>query len=103
VSFGDLHPAERVAQVELVLAERPELGAPAFSRPTLEAMRVVKLALVENDVTDEQFEDVLGEWRAHAATLSEHAADAAGYELRRFAQILDGLRDVPEEAEPREP
>jgi hypothetical protein len=95
--FSDLHPAERVAQVELVLAERPELGAPAFSRPTRVAMGVVKRALVDDAVSDEEFEDVLGEWRAHAESLSEHDRDAAQYELKRFARILDGLRDPPAE------
>jgi hypothetical protein len=99
--FSDLHPAERVAKVELVLADHPEPGAPAFSRPTRVAMGIVKRALVDDTVSDEEFEDVLAEWRAHAATLSEHDADAAGYELRRFARILDGLREPPaEEDEP---
>jgi hypothetical protein len=95
--FSDLHPAERVAQVELVLAGHDEPGAPAFTRPTRVAMGIVKRALVDDTVSDEEFEDVLGEWRKHRATLSEHDADAAGYELRRFARILDGLRDPPAE------
>jgi hypothetical protein len=99
--FSDLHPSERVAKVELVLAGHEEPGMPAFSRPTRVAMGIVKRALVDDSVSDEEFEDVLGEWRAYRATLSEHDADAAGYELRRFASILDGLRDPPaEEAEP---
>jgi hypothetical protein len=99
--FSDLHPAERVAQVELVLAGHDEPGAPAFTRPTRVAMGIVKRALVDDTVSDEEFEDVLGEWRKHRATLSEHDADAAGYELRRFARILDGLRDPQaEEDEP---
>jgi hypothetical protein len=99
--FADLHPAERVAQIELVLADHPEPGAPTFTRPTLEAMRAVKLALVDDAVSDEQFEELYGEWRAYAATLSEHDADAGDHSLRQFVAILDGLREPPaEEDEP---
>jgi hypothetical protein len=101
VSFADLDPSARVSQVELVLADHATVGAPAFSRPTREAMGVVKRALVDDAVSDEEFEDVLGEWRAHAATLSEHDADAAGYELRRFARVAAGFREPPAEEEPR--
>jgi hypothetical protein len=95
--FADLPTSERVGVVEAVLADHPEPGAPAFTRETRIAMTTVKRALVDDSMSDEEFEDVLGEWRAYRATLSEHDADAATHELKRFAQILDGMRDPPAE------
>jgi hypothetical protein len=41
-------------------------------------------------------------WHEHLDTLSDHDADAARYELKRFAQILGGLagRDSREDSGP---
>ena len=92
MTFADLDSFEKVAAVERHLAQRPMPGAPRLSVPTLEAMRRVRLALVADDISDETFAEILGDWGDHLATLSAHDADAARYEQRRFVQIVEGLR-----------
>jgi hypothetical protein len=102
VSFAGLDPAERVASVERHLAQQPPLpGAPRLSIVTLEQLRRVELAIVDDDVTDERFLALVDDWNAYLATLSEHDQDAASYALRRFTQVAEGLRGpAREEAEP---
>jgi hypothetical protein len=98
VTYSDLDPFERVAAVERHLAQlEPLPGAPRLGVETLEQMRRVRLGLCDDRLSDEDFVELLGEWNVHLGTLEPDAADAARYELKRFGQILDGLRG-PEEA-----
>jgi hypothetical protein len=93
VTFAELPPAERVALAERHLAQiPPPLGSPQLGISTLERMRRLRLALCDDRISDEEFVELLGEWNVHLGTLEPDAADAARYELKRFGQILDGLR-----------
>jgi hypothetical protein len=93
VSFERLSPVERVAVAEAHLAqlELPP-GSPRLGVGTLERLRLVKLALADDDVSDDRFVELLAEWDAHLGTLDAHDADAARFELRRYTQIVEGLR-----------
>lgn len=102
MSFTDLDPFEKVAAVERHLAQlEPLPGTPRFDVPTLEAMRRVKLAFADDRVSDEELGEIAADWTEHLGSLDPHDADAARFELRRFAEILDGLRGPEmEEDEP---
>jgi hypothetical protein len=98
VSFEPLCPVERVAVAEAHLAqlELPP-GSPRLGIRTLERLRLVKLALADDDVSDEAFVELLTDWNQHLGTLDAHTADAAAFELRRYTQIVEGLRPAARE------
>jgi hypothetical protein len=98
VTFGDLDPAERVAAAEAHLAqlELPP-GSPQLGVETLQELRHLKLALADDDVSDEAFVELLTDWTQHLDTLDALTADAARFELRRYTQIVEGLRPAAQE------
>jgi hypothetical protein len=100
VSFDEMTAVERIALIDRHLAAiTPEDDANRFTAATGTAIGRMRYALVDDDLTDEQFAARLAEWNEHLATLSEPEAASARYELQAFVQILDGLRG-PEEDEP---
>jgi hypothetical protein len=97
VSFERLSPVERVALVERHLAQHALPGTPTLAVRTLEALRQVQLALVDEEVSDGRVRELLEAWADHLTTLSAHEADAARHRLSEFCRLADGLRG-PEEA-----
>jgi hypothetical protein len=92
VSFDRLSPAEKVAAVERHQAQHTIPGGPTLSVRTLETLRQVQLALVDEAVSDERFQELLGEWDDHLAALDAHTADAARHRLSGFTRLAEGLR-----------
>ena len=104
MTFRDLDEVEqRLRIVEGYLAQIPALeGSPELAPATRTALQRAKRALCE-DLESEERQYELQVWHEHLDTLSEHDADAATYELKRFTQILGGLARPGSREEEGEP
>jgi hypothetical protein len=98
VSFERLDPVERVALAERHVRQLGSLpGSPRLGVRTLEAMRLVELALCDDEISDERFQEFVDAWADHLKTLSPVDADEARHRLQEFGRVVEGLRGPPTE------
>jgi hypothetical protein len=92
VTFERLSPTERVAVAEAHLAQLELPGSPRLGVETLARQRILKVALADDEASDERFVELLAAWREHLDTLDPDAANEARDALTEFGRIVDGLR-----------
>jgi hypothetical protein len=89
--FRSLSPRERVDVVERDAAAivRP-LDEYRLSKATRGWLEVVKLAIADDDVSDERRNEIRDGFARHLDAIPEADADAAENELRGFVALLNG-------------